>query len=175
MNGCGTGWRTASTVTAPSSITSSSADWVFGDDRLISSATTTLANTAPGWNANSWVFWLKTVTPVMSEGSRSGVNWMRWLDAAIEPAIARASDVLPTPGTSSISRWPSANSATSARRTTSRLPCSARPTLSATAANPWANQAASLSSMVWSTSGLQGGRRVVSAGSRQRVVWSRHR
>ena len=40
------------------SIASSSADWVFGDARLISSPTTTLANTAPGLNSNSRVLWL---------------------------------------------------------------------------------------------------------------------
>ena len=36
-----------------------------------------LANTGPGWNSNCPVSWLKIVTPVTSEGSRSGVNWMR--------------------------------------------------------------------------------------------------
>ena len=76
-NGGGTGCRTPSTVTVRSSITSSSADWVFGDARLISSAMTMLANTGPGWNSKPRVAWLKIVTPDTSEGSRSGVNWMR--------------------------------------------------------------------------------------------------
>ena len=40
----------------------------------------------------------------------------------IERAIALASDVLPTPGTSSMSRWPSANRHTSERWTARRLP-----------------------------------------------------
>ena len=53
MNGRGTGYGTESTVTCRSSITSSSADWVFGEARLISSASTMLANTAPGRNSNS--------------------------------------------------------------------------------------------------------------------------
>ena len=48
-------------------------------------------------------------TPVTSEGSRSGVNWMRCQVRSIEPASARASDVLPVPGTSSSSRCPSAS------------------------------------------------------------------
>ena len=58
-------------------MTSSSADWVFGEARLISSAMTMLAKTGPGWNSKPRVAWLKMVTPVTSEGSRSGVNWMR--------------------------------------------------------------------------------------------------
>ena len=37
MNGCGTSCVTPSTVTFCSSMTSSSADWVFGEARLISS------------------------------------------------------------------------------------------------------------------------------------------
>jgi hypothetical protein len=43
-------------------------------------------------------------TPVTSEGSRSGVNWIRFTEQSIERASALASIVLPTPGTSSISR-----------------------------------------------------------------------
>ena len=66
-----------STVTWRSSMHSSSADWVLGEARLISSPTTMLAKTPPGRNSNSRVSWLKTETPVTSEGSRSGVNWMR--------------------------------------------------------------------------------------------------
>ena len=50
------------------------------------------------------------------------MNWMRRHDPPIERAIALASDVLPTPGTSSMSRWPSANRHTSARCTARRLP-----------------------------------------------------
>ena len=46
MNGVGSLYVCASTVTWRSSIASSSADCVFGDARLISSASTTLANTA---------------------------------------------------------------------------------------------------------------------------------
>jgi hypothetical protein len=56
-NGRGTSCRTESTVTVRSDITSSSADWVFGVPRLISSASTTLAKIAPGWNSNSSAFW----------------------------------------------------------------------------------------------------------------------
>ena len=41
-----------------------------------------------------------------SLGSRSGVNWMRLKVQPIARARLLASIVLPTPGTSSISRWP---------------------------------------------------------------------
>ncbi len=47
---------------------------------------------------------------------------MRRIVEPIELATALASDVLPTPGTSSMSRWPSASMHTSAARTTSGLP-----------------------------------------------------
>ena len=56
-NGRGTGCEAVSTVTWRSAITSSSADWVFGVPRLISSATTTLAKIAPGWNSNRSLPW----------------------------------------------------------------------------------------------------------------------
>jgi hypothetical protein len=51
-NGRGTSWRTESTVTVRSAITSSSADWVLGVPRLISSASTTFAKIPPAWNSN---------------------------------------------------------------------------------------------------------------------------
>ncbi len=52
MNGCGSARRFESIVTAPSFIASSSADWVFGVARLISSARTMLAKIGPAWNSN---------------------------------------------------------------------------------------------------------------------------
>src|SRR6266508_2922828 len=105
---------------------SSSADCVLGDARLISSPTTRLANTAPGLNSKSRVSWLYTLTPVTSDGSRSGVNWMRRTEQSIDRASALASIVLPTPGTSSIKTCPSASRAMRARRTTSGLPSMTR-------------------------------------------------
>ncbi len=57
MNGRPTECDTLSTVTRDSSMTSSSADWVFGEARLISSASTTEAKTGPGWKSNVRVFW----------------------------------------------------------------------------------------------------------------------
>jgi hypothetical protein len=57
-----------------------------------------LANTPPGRNSNSRVFWLKTETPVTSDGNRSGVNCTRRHDERIDIAIDLASVVLPVPG-----------------------------------------------------------------------------
>ena len=111
-----------STVTCRSSMHSSSADCVLGEARLISSPTTMLAKTPPGRNSNSRVFWLKTETPVTSEGSRSGVNWIRRTEQSMLRARALLSIVLPTPGTSSMRRWPSASSTTRVDGTTSALP-----------------------------------------------------
>jgi hypothetical protein len=101
---------------------SSRADWVLGLARLISSPMTMFAKIGPGLNSNSRVPWLKTETPVMSLGSRSGVNWMRETEASTLRASDRASIVLPTPGTSSMSRCPSASSTVRASSTASRLP-----------------------------------------------------
>jgi hypothetical protein len=58
----------------------------------------------------------------MSLGSRSGVNWMRRTEQSIDRASALASIVLPTPGTSSMSRCPSASKTMSASLTASALP-----------------------------------------------------
>ena len=131
MKGLASAYVAPSTVTCRSAMHSSSADWVFGDARLISSAITMLAKTGPGRNSNSVLCRLKIDRPVMSTGIRSGVNWTRLTEPSIERAIALASDVLPTPGTSSTSRWPSANKVTSATRITSGLPTITRWTLAA--------------------------------------------
>jgi hypothetical protein len=58
----------------------------------------------------------------MSPGSRSGVNWMRLQLPPMLRARHFASVVLPSPGTSSISRCPSASIAAIASRTSSGLP-----------------------------------------------------
>ena len=60
MNGASRRYVVPSTVTCRSSMHSSSADWVLGEARLISSPTTMLAKTPPGRNSNSRVSWLKT-------------------------------------------------------------------------------------------------------------------
>src|SRR5438874_6586856 len=86
---------------------SSSADCVFGDARFTSSTSTRFANTGPGLNSNSLLRWLNTLTPVTSDGSRSGVNCRRENSQSSERASAFASIVFPTPGKSSMIRCPS--------------------------------------------------------------------
>jgi hypothetical protein len=66
-----------STVTWRSCIASSSAAWVLGGVRLISSASSRLVNTGPGRNSKLPLRWSKIDEPVTSEGIRSGVNWIR--------------------------------------------------------------------------------------------------
>ncbi len=72
--------------------------------------------------------------PVTSEGNRSGVNWMRWKVQSSERARALARVVLPMPGTSSMSTWPSQSNATIASSITSSLPTITRFTFSVTRA-----------------------------------------
>src|SRR6266496_1012697 len=116
MNGGSSGYVTPSTETWRSSMHSSSAACVFGEARLTSSTSRRFANTGPGLNSNSFRCWLKTLTPVTSDGSRSGVNWRRANWQSSERASAFASMVFPTPGKSSMIACPSATR----QRTTSR-------------------------------------------------------
>ena len=82
---------------------------------------------------------MNTDTPVMSDGRRSGWPWTRDSSAPREVARVRASTVLPTPGTSSMRRWPPERAATAAATsapslpstTCSRLRTSARPSATA--------------------------------------------
>src|SRR5689334_10403476 len=95
---------------------SSSAACVFGEARFTSSTSRRFANTGPGRNSNSFRCWLKTLTPVTSDGSRSGVNCSLANSQSSERASALASIVFPTPGKSSTIACPSATR----QRTTSR-------------------------------------------------------
>src|SRR5262245_980461 len=141
---------------------SSSAACVFGEARLISSTSSRFANTGPGRNSNSFVFWLKTFTPVTSEGSRSGVNWRRENEQSIERASAFASIVFPTPGKSSMIRWPSAIRQSTASRSVSCVACTTCARLSTIF---WTDSAASLSTRSLPTASsihsLQAGRHLV--------------
>ena len=76
---------------------------------------------------------------MMSDGSRSLVNWMRWKARPSERASACDRVVLPTPGTSSISTCPRARMQTVAKRITSRLPRMTRATF---ASSRWIGSAA---------------------------------
>ncbi len=77
MNGRGSGSVSPSIVTWASSMASSSAAWVFGGVRLISSASSIEVNTGPLRSSKRPSFCRNTMVPVRSAGIRSGVNWMR--------------------------------------------------------------------------------------------------
>ena len=77
---------------------SSSAAWVFGGARLISSASRRFAKIGPGLNSKSASRWLNTDEPVTSEGIRSGVNWMREKSIDATWANERAIRVFARPG-----------------------------------------------------------------------------
>src|SRR5882724_6157775 len=130
MNGRASWFVTPSVVTCCSCMHSSRAACVFGDARLISSTSNRLANTGPGRNSNSFERWLKTFTPVTSDGSRSGVNCIRENDTSSERATALASIVFPTPGKSSRMRCPSLTRQRTHRLSVSSGACTTRLRLS---------------------------------------------
>ena len=76
--GEGTAWVSLPIVTCRSCITSSSADCTFAGARLISSASRKLQKTGPSSVSKSAELGRKTRVPTRSEGTRSGVNWIRW-------------------------------------------------------------------------------------------------
>ena len=108
IKGAGRACVSPSTVIVCSSMTSSSADWVFGEVRLISSARSSWQFAAPSRYSNSPVLRFHMVKPVMSDGRVSGVNWMRRVERPSTRENATARVVLPTPGQSSSSTWPPA-------------------------------------------------------------------
>ena len=93
---------------------SSSADCVFGGVRLISSASTMLPKIGPGTNVQRrWpVVGSSSMmsVPVMSEGIRSGVNWMRLNARPSVCAMVRTISVFAVPGKPVIRQWPPTNS-----------------------------------------------------------------
>ena len=79
-NGSGSGNVFCPTVTSRSCIACSSAAWVLGGVRLISSARMMFEKIGPSTNRNDrrpLSESSRTFVPVMSEGIRSGVNWIR--------------------------------------------------------------------------------------------------
>ena len=86
-------------VTWRSCMASSSADCVLGGVRLISSAISTWVNSGPRTRRKARDAGSKTLVPMTSVGIRSGVNWMRAKRTPSAAAKARASSVLPMPGT----------------------------------------------------------------------------
>src|SRR3989338_1628745 len=137
--GSGKGLVRLSMDTCLSFMASRRALWVLGVERLISSARTKWWNMGPGLNSKAPELELKTETPRMSLGRRSEVNWILWNERPKLRARARARVVLPTPGTSSMRRWPSEKRQRSAWRTIPALP---RTILDM------------LDSMVWATDGI---------------------
>src|SRR5262249_23382170 len=140
VNTSDSGWLTPSSVTVRSSITSSRADCVFGGVRLISSATSSSVNTGPARNSNRLVCRLKTLVPRMSDGIRSGVNWMRLQSTCSSRATVRAMSVFAVPGTPSSSTCPPQIRASSSSSMFSPCPTttrSARPSRCSTSPAPW--------------------------------------
>ncbi|CPQ35512.1 Uncharacterised protein [Bordetella pertussis] len=139
MNSGAIGRVTPPTVICRSSIASSRADCTLAGARLISSASTRLPNSGPCWNSMRWrpsASCCSTSAPVMSEGSRSGVNWMRRMVASRCAASALTVRVLARPGRLSSNTWPSASRATSTWRITAACPSTAADTACSNATMP---------------------------------------
>jgi hypothetical protein len=87
----------------------------LGGVRLISSARITFAKTGPCTNRSARCPVVRsssiTSVPVMSEGIRSGVNWIRLKSRLIVRAIVEISSVLASPGTPTTSACPTAEDA----------------------------------------------------------------
>src|SRR4030088_180019 len=134
MNGLPSGYEKPSTVTWLSCMHSSSAAWVFGEARFTSSTRSRFAKTGPGLKLNAFARWSKTLTPVTSDGSRSGVNCSRENEQSSDRASAFASIVFPTPGKSSMIRCPSATRQSTTRRSASCGAWTTRPRFATIAA-----------------------------------------
>src|SRR4051812_33555563 len=107
-------------------MTSSSADWTLAGARLISSASRKLANTGPSSTSKPPPPGLSTRVPTTSEGTRSGVNWMRLNVPPSTWASVLIVSVLASPGTPSSRTWPPASSATSSRSSIASWPTMTR-------------------------------------------------
>ncbi len=86
-------------VTRRSCMASSSALCTLGAARLISSASSRFVKIGPLCTRKSLVRWSRISEPMMSEGSRSTVNWMRakWRSIVLDSAATKS--VLARPGT----------------------------------------------------------------------------
>jgi len=117
--------RVPATVTCCSCIACNSADCVRGLARLISSAIKSCAKTGPEMKRKLRLpVWLSSSTsvPRMSDGMRSGVNWMRRASSPSTVPIVSTSFVFASPGTPSKSAWPPERIVTSACSTTVSWP-----------------------------------------------------
>ncbi len=121
-NGTGTRWVCRPMVTCCSCMASSNALCTFAGARLISSASSRLVNTGPSSTWNSPVRWWKTRVPMMSAGTRSGVNCTRWNCPPTAPASDFTARVFASPGTPSTRMCPRASSAMSSRSSSTSWP-----------------------------------------------------
>src|SRR4029453_16241380 len=124
-------------VTWRSCITSNNADWTLAGARLISSASRKLQDTGPSSVSNPPWSGRQIRVPIRSEGTRSGVNWIRWKLPPRTWARVAMVRVLASPGTPSNSRCPPDNNAT---RTRSSMP--SWPTITRLISNNAASRAA---------------------------------
>src|ERR1035441_7493417 len=124
------GIRWPSLVTWRSSIASRSAAWVLAGARLISSASSVSVKIGPGRNSKVPLSGRYTLVPMMSEGSRSGVNCTLLKPASIDAARQRATRVLAVPGTPASSTCPRQRTASSSPSITCCCPTTARPIVS---------------------------------------------
>ena len=140
-----------------------SAAWVLGGVRLISSARMTLAKIGPRTKRNTRRPVVRsssrTSEPVMSEGIRSGVNWMRPKDRSSTSARVWMSMVLARPGTPTKRQWPRENRAIKRWSMTSCCPMMRLPISAHRALRAWQSSRAAATSRS-TTSGV--GRAVVS-------------
>src|SRR5512140_2945900 len=118
----GSGWVTPSMVTARSCMAWSSAAWVLGGVRLISSATSTSVKIGPRVSWKVLVRKSNRFVPSTSPGMRSGVNWTRLNPTPSAAAKARASSVLAVPGTPSTRTCPSERRAVRSRSRAASCP-----------------------------------------------------
>ena len=95
-------------VTWRSCMDSSSADCTFAGARLISSASTRLANTGPRRMEKDPVCGLKICVPTTSAGNMSGVGWIRLNRVCSAVARVLTESVLANPGRlpAGHGRWP---------------------------------------------------------------------
>ena len=87
----------------------SRAAWVLGGVRLISSASRMLVKIGPSTKRNSrrpLSSSSSTLVPVMSDGMRSGVNWIRLKGMSRIRARVLTIKVLARPGTPTSRQWP---------------------------------------------------------------------
>ena len=122
--GSGSACVSPNTVTRRSCMASNSDDCVLGEARLISSASTRLVKIGPfeKTNCRPADVSCKMGLPVMSPGSKSGVNWIRRVSNCSVFASPLTNSVFPSPGSPSSSKWPRANNPVSTSSISGSLP-----------------------------------------------------